>query len=114
MENNNPFYFGTPNVKKVEEEYEGSSGFNCIACADMDRDGKIDLIVGDFGDERIDILYNNGKGKFSFGPNIEVEHVDVRNSIVMVKDVNHDNWQDIIYKGDDGNYYLTLNQGLRK
>jgi hypothetical protein len=108
------FNVGTDKEKVVKRDQIGSSGFTCIGCADINQDGKIDLVLGDPGDQAIDVLYNNGKGNFVL--NVPLKRsgfiiLEPNGIYFIVKDINQDNLPDIIYKSVSGNYYVLVNQG---
>ncbi|MCX7919383.1 MAG: VCBS repeat-containing protein [bacterium] len=109
------FSIGTDKEKKARRMQLGTSGFTCIACADMNQDGKIDLILGDPGDNRIDILYNDGKGNFAFSFTLRKRSDRIglghQGTIFIVKDINQDNLPDIIYKSYSDDYYACINRG---
>jgi hypothetical protein len=108
------FNIGTDKEKVNTRTQYGSSGFTCIAGSDINRDGKIDLVLGDPCDGRIDVLYNNGKGDFAFNAPFGRSDgiwIDPRGTVFIIKDINKDNLPDIIYKSDSNNYYALINQG---
>ena len=109
------FSIGTDKEKETSRMQYGTSGFTCIACADMNQDGKIDLILGDPDDNRIDILYNDGKGNFAFSFTFRKRSDGIgmgpQGMIFIIKEINQDNLPDIIYKSNSGSYYSLINQG---
>lgn len=65
----------------------------CLALADLDNDGDLDMVVGD--SERTLVMWNDGGGTFSEGPVVGVGMA----SILRVADVNGDGYADILSGG---------------
>jgi enediyne biosynthesis protein E4 len=92
--------------KFVAQLYENKS---CIAVADIDHDGDLDIFVGNltsttglsFGMPQTSHLYlNDGKGHFTIAVNnIALDKIGVVTSAVFT-DINHDGWPDLIVAGE--------------
>ena len=76
-----------------------------VVTADVNGDGRLDLIVADY-DRQIDVLLGDGAG--GFGP---ATHYTVGGQIVAVSavDVNGDGRPDIVATSSDGSEYVLLN-----
>jgi len=76
-----------------ELDYPTASGPSGLALADVNRDGKPDLITTGFIQRTISVLLGNGKGRFQ--PSIEYP-VAGASSPPVVADVNRDGQPDIV------------------
>jgi len=85
--------------------YENKS---CVAVADVDRDGDLDIFVGNltstggtsFGMPQASHLYlNDGKGHFSIALNLPVEKIGAVTTAAFA-DLNNDGWPDLIVSGE--------------
>ena len=85
----------------------GSSPYS-VAAADVNGDGKVDLICADEGDNKLMVLTNNGSGVF--GSNATYAVFDYPLSVVAA-DVNGDGWVDLVCvcPGANGLMVLTNN-----
>jgi hypothetical protein len=90
----------------VSQLYENKS---CVAVADVDHDGDMDIFVGNlasttgaaFGMPQTSHLYlNDGKGHFSIALNkIALEKTGAVTTAAFA-DINHDGWPDLIVSGE--------------
>ena len=90
----------------MSQLYENKS---CVAVADIDHDGDMDIFVGNlanttgsgFGLPQTSHLYlNDGKGHFSMAiDNMALAHIGTVTSAVFT-DVNNDGWPDLIVTGE--------------
>ncbi len=85
-----------------------SANNSCVAGADVDNDGDIDLFVGKLADSRAYgvpqssiLLINDGAGKFSFAADriIDLDRIGMVTSAVF-SDINKDGWMDLIIAGE--------------
>jgi hypothetical protein len=89
----------------IAQLYENKS---CVAVADVDRDGDLDIFVGNltstggtaFGMPQASHLYlNDGKGHFSIALNLPVEKIGAVTTAAFA-DLNNDGWADLIVSGE--------------
>jgi hypothetical protein len=85
-----------------------SANKSCVSAADIDKDGDIDLFVGNLADpvaygrpQHSFLLRNNGKGVFSQAGS---ELIDLANlgmvTTSVFADINKDNWPDLLVTGE--------------
>lgn len=89
----------------ISQLYENKS---CIAVADVDRDGDMDMFVGtlantrgsDYGIPQTSHLYrNDGKGHFSIDTDIHLDKIGIVTCAAFA-DLNGDGWPDLIVSGE--------------
>lgn len=78
---------------------------NCVVPADMNRDGRVDLIVSNGSAHTISIFYGNGSG--DFGPHLDFDAFGAPRNIA-VGDLNRDGIPDVAEALPDWNYLGTL------
>ena len=79
---------------------------SCVAAADFDHDGDLDLFVGTLADplaygkpQSSRLLKNDGKGNFSGWPVPALDHVGIVTAAV-VTDLDKDGWMDLVIAGE--------------
>jgi hypothetical protein len=77
--------------------YTVSDGPNCVIAADVNNDGKLDLISANNGNT-LTVLTNNGNGGFGFSSTISTGLGYTPNCTcsLCAADVNHDGWADLV------------------
>jgi hypothetical protein len=73
--------------------YEVGIDPQCFVAADVNGDGKVDLITANFGSDTLSVLTNNGSG--GFGSNATYQ-VGIQPLCVVASDINGDGWPDLI------------------
>lgn len=82
-----------------------------IAAADLDRDGKVDLVVDSWGQNRLELLRGDGNGHFAEWQMVSVgQHPYQRPRIA---DVNKDGWPDLLASNLDSKDLSVLLGGPR-
>jgi hypothetical protein len=76
-----------------------------VIAADINGDGKVDLICANSGSNTLSVLTNNGSGGFMLNATLDV---GARPSSVVAADVNGDGWLDLISANNDGNTLSVL------
>jgi hypothetical protein len=77
-----------------------------IAAGDLDRDGRIDLMIDSWGRNRLELLRGDGHGHFAEWEMVQVgEHPYQRPRIA---DVNRDGWPDLLTSNLDSNDLTVL------
>ncbi|MBX3256813.1 MAG: VCBS repeat-containing protein [Chitinophagaceae bacterium] len=92
----------SPNA--INQQYENKT---CIAVADVDRDGDMDVFIGNmgainaYGNVKPSFLYfNNGKGVFDFDyKKARFDSLGIVTSAAFA-DINNDGWPDLIVAGE--------------
>jgi len=87
--------------------YPASSIPYSVAAADVNGDGKVDLICANEGSSKLMILTNNGNG--IFGSNVSYTLIKGERSVLAV-DVNADGKVDLVCQGE-GNLTVLTNNG---
>ena len=83
-----------------------------VASADLNGDGKTDLVITDFYDDIVWVLLGNGDGTFTASGNM---HVGIYNSPIVIADLNGDGKPDLTVAasggigGNDSVFVLTGN-----
>jgi len=77
-----------------------------VEIADLNRDGKSDLVVANAGSGNVTVLLGDGKGRFTSAPGSPFPAGKSPND-VAVADVNHDGYLDLVFANHDTTY-LTL------
>jgi hypothetical protein len=88
----------------------GGGGANWVAAADVNGDGKVDLISANFSAQTLSVLTNNGNGVFSSPVNYSVGKA----RSIVAADVNGDNKVDLIAGVDvtsGGSLVVLTNKG---
>ena len=82
-----------------------------VAIADFNRDGKLDVVTDDWGNNRIELLLGNGKGGLSLpGTYFRVGHRPYQR--LRTADFNHDGHPDIVTTNlDDDTVSVMLGNG---
>jgi hypothetical protein len=70
-----------------------------FAVADLDGDGRADLVVADQGANQLLVLHGNGDGGFAPGEHLATVRAPRR---LVIADVNGDRQPDVLVIGDDG------------
>ena len=79
----------------------------CVAVADVNGDGKMDVITANSGNNTVTILTNNGSGVLVLETNLTAVSVPFW---VVAADINGDNWPDLICANDgDGTLSVFTN-----
>lgn len=105
-------------VKAIPQLYENKS---CVAIADIDKDGDLDVFVGFLSDPRkygipqSSYLYlNDGKGKFSIADKQIMNLLNVGMvTSASFTDFNKDGWPDLVIAGEWMPVKIFLNQNGR-
>jgi hypothetical protein len=79
----------------------------CLALADFNSDGKVDIAVGNNGSANVTILLGDGKGGFSEAPGSPFAAGNSPNDIA-VGDVDHDGRLDLAFANHDTHYVTVL------
>lgn len=99
---------GKGGFKKADDFISPAENKSCIAVADIDNDGDLDLFIGNlanptaYGLPKTSYLYlNDGKAHFTIADSTKIN----LNSIGMVTsaafaDINNDGWQDLLVAGE--------------
>jgi hypothetical protein len=83
-----------------------------LVAADVNGDGKIDIITANFGDSTLTVLTNNGNGGFKLSSSPPVGGAPM---CVVAADVNHDGKVDLIsVNSGDGTLSVLTNDGTGK
>ncbi|MGC1123310.1 MAG: VCBS repeat-containing protein [Candidatus Methanofastidiosia archaeon] len=84
----------------------GSNATHCLTLGDVDKDGNVDIVAGNYGTQNY-VYYGNGDGTFTsshaFGTG-----TDLTQEIVLC-DVNNDTWLDIVVGNNQQQNYIYLN-----
>ncbi len=86
----------------------GSLDTTSVAAADMNNDGWVDLIFGNFGDH-IQLLWNDGAGNFVLDRAFKLPRGNT--NAIAAADVNNDGWVDIIVGRESQRNQLLLSKG---
>jgi len=82
-------------------------GPKCIAVADVNQDGKTDLVVGNADSENVTVLLGDGTGNFQAAKGSPVPAGHLPNDIA-VADMNHDGHPDLVIANTDSPYLTIL------
>jgi len=82
-------------------------GPKCIAVADVNQDGKLDLIVANADDGNVTVLLGDGRGSFQAAKGSPVPAGHLPNDIA-VADMNHDGHPDLVIANTDSPYLTIL------
>jgi hypothetical protein len=78
----------------------GTDTSHCLAVADFDKDGYLDIAVGNFGGQNM-VYFGDGDGTFDTRQVLVGPTNDLTQAIVAC-DVNNDTWVDIVVGNDEG------------
>jgi hypothetical protein len=108
----NEYYLndGQGNFSDVHTRLPPTIESNAVAAADIDKDGDLDLVVGDRGRERA--LMNDGRGFFSDESATRLPAVPLdATQDVTLGDVDRDGDLDLVVANEQGTNQLLLNDG---
>jgi hypothetical protein len=77
-----------------------------IAAADLDRDGHIDLVIDSWGQNQLELLRGDGRGRFEDWKTVPVGRHPYQRP--RVADVNGDGWPDLLTSNLDGDDLSVL------
>ena len=88
----------------------GDINTHAIALSDLDRDGKLDLVVGSFISTRntLSVLMGNGDGTFGRRTDYVVGTLQAS---IAVGDLNGDGWPDLVVTHSPGNASVLIGNG---
>ena len=102
-----------PINKDVSKSFDALQGARTVfTVADIDRDGKRDLVVGDtYGKVRYfrNLAAKPGPGEPTFADPVEIADLGIR-GLVDATDWNHDDWPDVVASSANGRVRVVLNQ----
>jgi hypothetical protein len=81
------------------------SNYSGLAVGDFNGDGKLDLVVSDYGYAQVRVLLGNGDGTFQSAATYSTGGGPVT---PVVADLNHDGWSDIVVPNRDDGTVSTL------
>ncbi|MBU7031175.1 MAG: VCBS repeat-containing protein [Theionarchaea archaeon] len=87
----------------------GSDSTRSVATGDLDKDGNIDLVVGNYGEQNL-IYFGDGDGTFDTR-SATVGSVTSLTREIILGDVNNDTWLDIIVGNHQQQDVIHLNDG---
>ncbi len=92
--------------------YDGSIDAypNGLALADLNGDGKLDVVGATHGSETFNVLLNNGDGTFGASTDYHTD-LGIQINEVVLRDANGDRKLDAIGKGYAGSYNVMLGNG---
>jgi hypothetical protein len=89
--------------------YRTGSGPRSVAIADLNHDGKLDLVVANSRTNKVSVLLGNGDGTFQKAMNFVAEH---KPNFVAITDVNGDGKLDVVatlsYTASHGNGSMAV------
>jgi len=93
-----------------QQQFATGAGANSVAAADVNGDGKPDMIVANLGDDTVSVLFNTttpGASTASFAPQ-QVFATELSPCSVTAADVNGDGKPDLIAANRDSNTVSVL------
>jgi len=105
----NPLHPGPTAAFSAQQTFPSGSGPISIATADLNRDGKADLVVANFHSNNVSVLLGNGNGTFQ----AQQTFATGTNAFsVVVADVNRDGKPDLVVANEaSGNVSILLGNG---
>jgi FG-GAP-like repeat len=78
-----------------------------LGAADLDRDGDVDLVVGNGADRTLLFLRNRGDGRFASPVEIPLGRTPTQ---VLIADVDGDTWPDVVVAEAEGSVAVLRNR----
>lgn len=88
--------------------YAQNSALSYVAAADLNRDGKADIVASNWATGAVEVFLGNGDGTFQAPSSITLP--GITNGLV-VADLNGDGWPDVAVTGRNSVVYILLNDG---
>lgn len=93
--------------KKIVYQDEGGFNSHSMTLADIDGDGKSDIVLGRWGDVRV-ALNKTAPGNISFGPNLDFSTFESYLSAPLIVDINEDKKPDLLFYNFDSVKFTIL------
>ena len=92
----------------TSEDYTVGDSPSSLFTVDIDRDGDLDILVGNAGSNSVQLMMNDGKGKFALGPEIPIGFGP---EAIVAGDLDNDGDIDIVtIDKDTGGVSILLNE----
>jgi hypothetical protein len=88
--------------------YPVNARSDILVTGDLNRDGKLDLVVSNFATGNVSVLLGNGDGSFG----VKTDYIGVANSGMILADVNNDGFADVVTANENGTISVFLGSGL--